>query len=95
MAAYTIINLQVTDPDSFREFQEKFPAVLEKYEGRYLARGGEAERWEGNWEPRRVVILEFPSIDHARRLYKSKEYEPLKAIRLQSTKSDLIVVAGL
>jgi hypothetical protein len=44
MAAYTIINLQVTDPDSFREFQEKFPAVLEKYEGKYLARGGEVGR---------------------------------------------------
>lgn len=95
MAAYMIVNLQVTDADSFKEFQQKFPPVLEKYEGKYLARGGEAERWEGDWEPRRVVIYEFPSMDHAKRLYQSEEYKPLKAIRLQSTKSDLIVVEGL
>jgi len=95
MAAYMIVNLQVTDPGSFKEFQERFPAVLERFGGKYLARGGKAERWEGVWEPSRVVIFEFPSIDHAKRLYESKEYEPLKAIRMQSSKSDLIVVEGL
>ena len=95
MAAYMIVNLRVTDPASFKEFQERFPAVLEKFKGRYLARGGKAERWEGVWEPSRVVIFEFPFLDHARRLYESKEYEPLKAIRMQSSKSDLIVVEGL
>lgn len=95
MAAYMIVNLQVRNPGSFKEFQDKFPSVLEKYGGKYLARGGKTERWEGIWEPSRVVILEFPSIDHAKHLYESKEYEPLKAIRLQSTKSDIIVVEGL
>jgi uncharacterized protein (DUF1330 family) len=95
MAAYMIVNLQVTDPNSFKEFQERFPPVLERYGGKYLARGGKAERWEGVWEPRRVVIFEFPSLDHAKRLYESKEYEPLKAIRMRSSKSDLIVVEGL
>jgi len=94
MAAYMIVNLRVTDPSSFKEFQERFPAVLEKYGGKYLSRGGKAERWEGSWEPSRVVIFEFPSMDHARQLYESEEYAPLKVIRMQSTKSDLIVVQG-
>ena len=95
MAAYMIVNLQVTDPSSFKEFQEGFPPVLERFGGKYLARGGKAERWEGLWEPSRVIIFEFPSFDHAKGLYESKEYEPLKAIRMQSSKSDLIVVDGL
>ena len=76
MTAYMIINLQVTDPGSFKEFQEKFPAVLESFGGKYLARGGKAERWEGVWEPSRVVIFEFPSFDHAKKLYESKVRAP-------------------
>ncbi len=95
MPAYMIVNLHVTDPDAFKEFQEKFPPVLQEYEGKYLVRGGKAERWEGTWEPNRIVILEFPSMDQARRLYESQKYAPLKAIRLQSTRSDLIVVEGI
>jgi len=61
MAAYMILNIEIADPEVFKDFQEKFPPVLEKYGGRYLTRGGKAERWEGEWEPKRIVILEFPS----------------------------------
>ncbi len=94
VAVYMIVNVEVTNPEAFKEFLERYPAVLEKFEGKYLARG-KAERWEGSWMPHRVVVFEFPSMDHARRLYESDEYAPLKAIRLQSTNSDIIVVEGL
>jgi len=95
MASYMVVNLDVSDPVAFKEFQERFPAVLKKYEGRYLTRGGKAECWEASWQPKRVVMFEFPSMDHARRLYESDDYAPLKAIRLRSTKSDVFIVEGV
>ena len=94
MAAYIIANIKVADPDVFDEFQEKIPAVVEKYQGRYLARGGKAERMEGNWKPSTLVILEFPSMDLARQFYYSDDYRPLMEIRHKSSKSDVIFVEG-
>ena len=84
-----------SDPVAFKEFLERFPAVLKKYERRCLTRGGKAECRVGSWQPKRVVIFEFPSMDHARRLYESDDYAPLKAIRLRSTKSDVFIVEGV
>ncbi len=95
MAAYMIINVEVTNPEAFKEYQERIPPVLEKFEGKYLIRGGDAERWEGSWMPHRIIMLEFPTMDHARRLYESDDFTHLKAIRFQSANTDMIVVEGI
>jgi uncharacterized protein (DUF1330 family) len=95
MTAYIIANIQVANPEIFAEFQEKVPAIVEKYQGKYLARGGKAEPWEGDWKPSTLVILEFPSTDLARKFYESEDYRPLKEIRHKASKSDVIFVEGL
>lgn len=95
MAAYVIAEVEVTDPSAYEEYRKLVPATIEKYGGKYLARGGATESKEGGWAPARLVILEFPSMAQARRWYDSPEYTPARAIRQRASKSKLIFAEGL
>ena len=95
MAAYVIADVEVTDPAAYEEYRKLAPATIEKYGGKYLARGGETEVKEGGWTPARFVILEFPSMDQARRWYASPEYAPALDIRKRASNSTLILAEGL
>jgi len=66
-----------------------------QYGGRYVARGGAAEGLEGGYAPKRVVILEFPSVERAKAWWDSPEYQPLRAIRQRASRGDLLLVEGL
>jgi uncharacterized protein (DUF1330 family) len=94
MAGYLIANLDITDPAKFAEYREKVVSVIERFGGRYLVRGGEVRRVEGNLPLHRLVVLEFPTLDAAQRFYDSAEYQPLIKLRLASTRSDLVLVEG-
>ena len=94
MAAYFIVEIEVTDPTAFEEYRKQVPATIEKYGGRYVVRGGKTETLEGDWHPKRVVVLEFPSVEQAKRWYGSPEYKPLLALRLKSSRGKLILVEG-
>jgi uncharacterized protein (DUF1330 family) len=95
MAAYYVVELEVQDPAAFEEYRRQVPALIEKYGGRYLVRGGKTETLEGDWRPQRVVVLEFPSVADAKRFYEAPEYAPLKALRLRTTRSKTILVEGV
>lgn len=95
MAAYFIADIEVKDPTAFEEYRKQVPATIEKYGGRYLARGGATEVLEGEWRPRRVVILEFPGVAAARRWYDSEEYREPKALRRRAAVTNLVLVEGL
>ncbi len=95
MAAYLIVDLTVTDPAGFEEYRKQVPATIAKYGGKYLVRGGQTVRLEGSWEPDRIIVLEFPSLDAARRWYDSEEYQGPKALRLRSARADAIFVEGV
>ena len=95
MAAYFIADIEVKDPTAFGEYRKQVPATIEKYGGRYLARGGATEVLEGEWRPRRVVILEFPGVAAARRWYDSDEYREPKALRRRAAVTNLVLVEGL
>ena len=95
MSAYIIADLEVKDPAKFKEYAEKVPRTIEQYGGRYLVRGGKFEVWEGDWKPTGLVVLEFPSWEAAEKWYHSEEYRPLKVMRIQSTRTDGVVVEGL
>lgn len=95
MAAYFIVEIDVQDAAAFEEYRKQVPATIAKYGGRYLVRGGRTETLEGDWHPKRVVVLEFPSPEQARTFYDSPEYGPLKALRLRAATSKLLLVEGL
>jgi uncharacterized protein (DUF1330 family) len=95
MSAYIVVDIDIHDPAGLEEYRKQVPATVAKYGGRFIVRGGTFETLEGSWQPKRLVLLEFPSVEAARRWYESDEYRPLKAMRLQASKSNFIVVDGV
>jgi uncharacterized protein (DUF1330 family) len=94
MPAYVIADVDVHDMELYREYGKLVPDTLAPYGGRFLVRGGNCEPLEGGWEPKRVVVLEFPSADHARRWYASQEYVAAMALRHRASDGKLILVEG-
>jgi uncharacterized protein (DUF1330 family) len=94
MPAYFIADLEITDPARYAEYRQQVPATLAAYGGRFLVRGGAHEVVEGDWRPRRLVVLEFPSLEQARRWYDSEEYRAPKAMRLAASKGSAVLVEG-
>src|SRR5215210_1676658 len=94
MAAYLIANLTVTDAEGFRAYQQRVPAVIEQHGGRYLVRGGTVHPLEGEMGFDRFVVLEFPSLEAAKRFYDSPEYAPLLKLRTETTRSRVAFVEG-
>ncbi len=95
MAAYWIVDCEVTDPARYENYKTLAPAAIAKYGGRYLARGGATENLEGDWRPKRVVVLEFPNADAARRCYFSPEYSAARAERVGAAQMNIILVEGV
>lgn len=94
MKGYLIANLDVQDQPTFQRYREEVMPLIARYGGRYIVRGGEVQEVEGHLGLKRLIVLEFPSLDAARAFYDSPEYQPVKAIRLQSAHSDVALVAG-
>jgi uncharacterized protein (DUF1330 family) len=94
MAVYMIAEINVKDEKSYAEYRTRAPATVRQYGGRYLVRGGRVTACEGTWNPVRLVVLEFPSMEHFRRWYNSPEYRQIAPLRIQATESQLIVAEG-
>jgi uncharacterized protein (DUF1330 family) len=95
MAAYFIVEIDIQDPAGFEEYRRQVPATIERYGGRYLVRGGQHETIEGDWRPKRIVVLEFPSVEQAKRWYDSEEYRRLKPLRLRTARGHIVLVEGV
>jgi uncharacterized protein (DUF1330 family) len=95
MPAYFIVDNEVTDSAGFDEYRKQVPATVQKYGGRFLVRGGPIQTLEGDRQPKRIVVTEFPSIEQARRWYDSEEYRALKAIRSRSARGSVVLVEGV
>ena len=95
MAAYVIAEVNVTDPQLYADYGKLVAATVEKYGGRFAVRGGKVESKEGGWNPARLVMLEFPSMEQAREWYHSPEYAPALALRLKAANARLIFVEGV
>ena len=65
MPAYIIVQIEVTDPAGYDDYKKIVPASLAAYGGKFAVRGGACETLEGSWQPKRVVVLEFPSVERA------------------------------
>ena len=95
MPAYVIADIEITDPAAYEEYRAKVPATITQYGGKYVARGGQTEPLEGGWAPKRIALLEFPSLEQARKWYRSPEYAPLIKIRQKASRGRVIMVEGL
>jgi uncharacterized protein (DUF1330 family) len=94
MVAYVIVDIEVTDPVSFEGYKKEIGANIAAFGGRYLARGGATEVLEGDWTPKRLVILEFPTMARLKEWYESPEYAPLLGLRKASASSNLVITEG-
>ena len=94
MTAYVIGEIEVTDPGLYDEYRKQVLPTIEKYGGRFAVRGGRVEPLEGGWTPKRVVAVEFPSMDVALRWYRSPEYAPLIVLRQRASRGKLVAVEG-
>ena len=95
MAAYLIADIDITDAAVYEEYKREVPATQQRYGGKYLGRGGLTKVLEGDWEPHRLVIVEFPDLASLMKWYTSPEYSRLKAIREKSAKTRIIVLEGI
>ena len=95
MPAYVIAQIEITDPTTFEDYRRQVPATLAPYGGRFVVRGGAHETLEGTWQPKRMVVLEFPDRASAKAWWSSQEYAPAKAQRQRSANTDLIVIDGV
>lgn len=94
MSAYVVVDIEVTDPVGYEEYKKLAAPTAALYGGRYLVRGGAVELLEGEWIPKRFVVIEFPSADQARAWWNSPEYAPAKAVRQRTARTDMILVQG-
>jgi uncharacterized protein (DUF1330 family) len=95
MAAYVIAEIDIHDPKLYEEYRRRVPTTIDKYGGRYLIRGGAVETKEGGWRPKRLAVVEFPSMQKARAWYDSPEYTAARAIRERSASGKLVFVEGV
>ena len=94
MAAYVFAEIEVTDPAPYEEYRKQVLAVVTKYGGKFIVRGGKIDAREGGWNPKRLVLVEFPSLAQAQKWYDSPEYAPLIKLRQKASKGRLIIVEG-
>lgn len=94
MPAYVISDMEITDPQRFEEYKRLSPPTVAAYGGRFLARGGEITPLEGGWQPRRLVVLEFPSVAQASAWLDSPEYAPARRLRQLSANARMVVIEG-
>ena len=95
MAAYAIMDVDVHDIGDFLAYQKAVAPLLESAGARYLARGGEFRIYEGDYEPRRLIVVEFPSLEAMDEFYASESYLTLKPQREACSSSRIIAVQGL
>lgn len=95
MAGYVIVEIEVTDPVGYEEYKKLAGATVAQYGGKYIVRGGAAETLEGDWQPKRIVILQFENVQRAKEWLNCPEYVEPREMRHRTAKTKMIVVEGL
>ena len=94
MPAYVIVETEVTDPEQYEQYKAASPAAIAAGGGRFLVRGGELAVLEGDWQPSRIVVLEFKDLEAAKRWYESQAYQEAKKLREGAASFRAIAVQG-
>ena len=94
MKAYIIVDITITNSVKYEAYKKLTPASLVPFDGKFVVRGGATETLEGDWQPGRIVVLEFPSMEKAKAWWSSEGYTPAKAIRQSASVTQMILVEG-
>lgn len=94
MAAYVIVEMEITDPLAIDEYRRLAGASVAQYGGRFIVRGGKLDFLEGGWRPERIVVLEFPDAPRARTWWSSPEYAAAREVRNRAARTRMILVEG-
>ena len=95
MPAYLIVETDITDPEQYEQYKAASPGAVAAGGGRFVVRGGETAVLEGDWQPTRVVVVEFPDLEAAKRFYDSPEYQAAKKLREGAATLNMVAVQGL
>ena len=95
MAAYFIIQVNVTNLENYKEYIEKVTPIVEKFGGEYIVRGGKSEIAEGVWPYERTVVLKFSTYDMVKKWHDSNEYRPIREIREKNSECNGIIIEGV
>jgi uncharacterized protein (DUF1330 family) len=94
MSAYVIVEIDVSDSEKYEQYKKLAFTSVTAHGGKYIVRGGSSDVFEGEWSPKRIVVLEFESMAKARAWYHSEDYQDAKQIRLQASIANMICVEG-
>lgn len=95
MAAYILVEVDVHNPAEYEDYKKLTPASLLPFSGKFIVRGGDAQLLEGAGEPKRIVVLEFPTKEQAEAWWSSEEYAPAKALRQRTSTTRMLLVEGV
>jgi uncharacterized protein (DUF1330 family) len=95
MAAYVIVETDITDPEQYERYRAATPATIAEFGGRFAVRGGDVEVLEGDWAPSRLVLVEFPSMDAVREWWESPGYRAARELRAGAATLRIVAVRGV
>lgn len=95
MSAYVIIDIDVKDQEQYAKYMKAGAPTIIAHGGKPLVRGGKTQVWEGNWQPKRVVVLEFKTVEEAKQWWDSSDYAQAKKLRLTAAEANVICVEGI
>jgi len=95
MPAYIIVETDIHDPEQYEQYKAASPGAVAAGGGKFVVRGGEIAVLEGDWEPKRLVVLEFEDLEAVKRFYDSPEYQAAKRLREGAADLNMVAVEGL
>ena len=95
MPAYLIVETDIHDPEQYEQYKAAAPAAVAAGGGRFVARGGELAVLEGDWNPKRLVVLEFEDLDAVKRFYESPQYQEAIELRRGAAHLNMVAVEGV
>jgi uncharacterized protein (DUF1330 family) len=95
VTAYIVVETDIHDPEQYELYKQASPGAVAGGGGRFLARGGELAVLEGDWQPKRLVLLEFPDLAAAKRFYESPEYQEAKRLREGAARLNMVAIEGV
>ena len=95
MSAYVIVEIDIVDPAGYEEYKKLAGATVEKYGGKYIVRGGETKVLEGDWQPKRIVVLQFDSMQRAKDWLHCEEYREPRKMRHRTARTNMVLVEGV